>query len=131
MQKKYKLRKVILFGSSKDKADARDIDIGVAGISPDVFFDFFWEIYRDISKPIDIIDLNNPNTFTKLIEKDGIVEFYSKVLANSAISYLMVSIEVKRLSPISTSMVNMGISKASRNVSRRSWMAEAICLQPK
>jgi len=71
--KKYKLKKVILFGSSKDRSDARDIDLGVVGIDSEVFFDFFWEIYRDLSKPVDIIDLSQTNSFTKLVEKDGIL----------------------------------------------------------
>ncbi len=73
--KKYNLKKVILFGSAKDRADARDIDIAVKGISPEVFFDFFWELYRDLSKPVDIVDLNEISLFSKLIEKDGIVVY--------------------------------------------------------
>ena len=71
--KKYKLTKVILFGSSKEKADARDIDIAVRGIAPEVFFDFGWELYRDLSKPVDVVDLNTDCLFNKLIEKDGVV----------------------------------------------------------
>lgn len=71
--KKYKLRKVILFGSSKERADARDIDIGVRGIAPELFFDFCWELYRDLSKPVDVIDLSKGCLFNKLIEKDGLV----------------------------------------------------------
>ena len=55
--KKYKLTKVILFGSSKDRADAKDIDIGVRGIAPELFFDLCWELYRDLPKPVDIVDL--------------------------------------------------------------------------
>ncbi|TFG20859.1 MAG: nucleotidyltransferase domain-containing protein [Promethearchaeota archaeon] len=71
--KKYKIEKVILFGSSKERTDARDIDIGVKGISPKLFFDFCWELYRDLSKPVDIIDLNIDCSFNKLIEEDGLV----------------------------------------------------------
>ncbi|MGB8658328.1 MAG: nucleotidyltransferase domain-containing protein [Candidatus Zixiibacteriota bacterium] len=71
--KKYKLEKVILFGSSKERADARDIDIGVRGIAPQSFFDFCWELYRDLSKPVDVIDLSKDCLFNKLIEKDGLV----------------------------------------------------------
>lgn len=71
--KKYNLEKVILFGSAKEKIDARDIDIGVRGISPDLFFDFCWELYRDLSKPVDIIDLTKDCLFNKLIEQDGLV----------------------------------------------------------
>ena len=71
--KKYGLEKVILFGSSKERMDARDIDIGVRGIAPKLFFDFCWELYRDLSKPVDIIDLSKDCLFNKLIEKEGIV----------------------------------------------------------
>jgi predicted nucleotidyltransferase len=71
--KKYNLEKVILFGSSKEKIDARDIDIGVRGLSPEIFFDFCWELYRDLPKPVDIIDLSKDCLFNKLIEKEGLV----------------------------------------------------------
>ena len=71
--KKYNLEKVILFGSSKERTDARDIDIAVKGIAPNLFFDFCWELYRDLSKPVDIIDLSKDCLFNKLIEQDGII----------------------------------------------------------
>ena len=71
--KKYELEKVILFGSSKERMDARDIDIGVRGIAPKLFFDFCWELYRDLSKPVDVIDLSKDCLFNKLIEKEGLV----------------------------------------------------------
>ncbi len=69
--KKYKLEKVILFGSSKERMDAKDIDIGVRGIAPHLFFDFCWELYRDLSKPVDVIDLSQDCLFNRLIEKEG------------------------------------------------------------
>lgn len=71
--KKYKLEKVILFGSSKERTDARDIDIGVRGIAPELFFNFCWELYRDLSKPVDVVDLSKDCLFNKLIEKEGLV----------------------------------------------------------
>ncbi len=71
--RKYNLEKVILFGSSKEREDARDIDIGVRGIAPKLFFDFFWELYRDLSKPVDVIDISIDCLFNKLIEEDGLV----------------------------------------------------------
>ena len=70
--RKYNLEKVILFGSSKERADARDIDIGIRGIAPKLFFDFCWELYRDLSKPVDVIDLSIDCLFNKLIEEDGL-----------------------------------------------------------
>lgn len=71
--RKYKVEKIILFGSGKEKADAQDIDIGVKGVTPAKFFDFCWELYRDLSKPVDVIDLTNQCSFNRLIEKDGLV----------------------------------------------------------
>ena len=71
--KKYQLAKVILFGSAKDKSDAKDIDLGIRGIKPELFFEFCWQVYRDVSKPVDIIDLETDSLFTRLIEKDGLV----------------------------------------------------------
>ena len=71
--KKYNLEKVILFCSSKEREDARDIDIGVRGIAPKLFFDFCWELYRDLSKPVDVIDISIDCLFNKLIEEDGLV----------------------------------------------------------
>ncbi len=71
--KKYKLTKVILFGSSKERADAKDIDIGVRGIAPELFFDFCWELYRDLPKPVDVVDLSRDCLFNRLVEKDGLV----------------------------------------------------------
>jgi len=69
--KKYSLEKVILFGSSKERTDARDVDIGESCIAPELFFDFCWELYSDLSKPVDVIDLSKDCLFNKLIEKDG------------------------------------------------------------
>ncbi|MCK4421032.1 hypothetical protein KAW18_15450 [candidate division WOR-3 bacterium] len=71
--KEYKVKKVILFGSSKDKKDPKDIDIGVKGLEPELFFEFGWKLYRDLSKPVDIIDLKEDCLFNRLIEKEGIV----------------------------------------------------------
>ena len=71
--KKYKLKKVILFGSSKEKIEFRDIDLAIKGIDPKVFFDFCWDLYRDLSKPVDIIDLNVDCSFNRIIEKEGLV----------------------------------------------------------
>ncbi|MEW6007342.1 MAG: nucleotidyltransferase domain-containing protein [bacterium] len=71
--KKYKLARVILFGSSKERMDAKDIDIAVKGIKPKLFFDFCWELYRDLSKPVDIIDLDKDCLFNRLIEREGVV----------------------------------------------------------
>lgn len=71
--KKYKLKKVVLFGTSKEREDANDIDIGIKGLSPALFFKFWAEVDRDLSKPVDVIDLNIDCPFNRLIEKEGMV----------------------------------------------------------
>ncbi len=71
--KKYKLKKIILFGSSLDKLDANDIDIAVEGLAPELFFKFGGELYMNLSKPVDIIDLSEKCLFTDLIKRDGMI----------------------------------------------------------
>ncbi len=70
--KKYNLTRVVLFGSSVEKEDANDIDIGIKGIKPGHFFEFYGELLLSLSKRIDIINLSKENSFNKLIEKEGI-----------------------------------------------------------
>ena len=71
--REYHLEKVILFGSATYSNSYSDIDIGVKGIPPDIFFDFCWKIYKQLSTSIDIIDLNEKSAFNDLIERDGVI----------------------------------------------------------
>ncbi len=70
--KKYNLSTVILFGSSVERKNANDIDIGIKGIEPGHFFEFYGELLLSLPKRIDIIDLSRENSFNKLVEKEGI-----------------------------------------------------------
>lgn len=71
--KKYKVSYVILFGSStRNDRESNDIDIGVNGIEPRMFFDFYAELFKNLSKPVDLIDLSRESLFSKLVEKRGI-----------------------------------------------------------
>ena len=70
--KKYNLTTVILFGSSVEREDANDIDIGIKGIEPGHFFEFYGELLLSLSKRIDIVDLSKENSFNKLVEKEGV-----------------------------------------------------------
>ena len=70
--KKYNLDTVILFGSSIDREDANDIDIGIKVIEPGQFFEFYGELLLLLSKRVDVINLSKENSFNKLIEKEGI-----------------------------------------------------------
>lgn len=80
--KKYRLSSVILFGSSFYNPDAKDIDIGIKGIKPASFFDFYWDIYSRLSKPVDVINLDKKNKFNQLVEQDG-QTIYGKIIGLS------------------------------------------------
>ncbi|MBA7521645.1 hypothetical protein ES705_13756 [subsurface metagenome] len=69
--KKYNLSTVILFGSCLDREDPNDIDIGIKGIEPELFFKFYGELLLEITKPVDIVNLDKDNPFNKLVEKEG------------------------------------------------------------
>jgi len=71
--KKYDVACIILFGSSarKDKK-ANDIDIGVKGIEPQLFFKFYAELFKHLSKPVDLIDLSKKSLFNELAEQTGV-----------------------------------------------------------
>jgi predicted nucleotidyltransferase len=70
--KKYNVSSIILFGSSirKDK-NANDIDIGVKGIEARLFFKFYAELFKHLSKPVDLIDLSKKSLFNELVEETG------------------------------------------------------------
>jgi len=70
--KKYKVKRVLLFGSSLDqKRASNDIDIGVEGLFPKDFFKFYGDLLLKLSKPIDIIDLDGSSKFINLVKKEG------------------------------------------------------------
>lgn len=69
---KYEVAAVYLFGSTLDSgAQARDIDLGVKGIKPALFFKFYGELLRHLSKPVDLVDLSHKTLFNALVEKRG------------------------------------------------------------
>jgi predicted nucleotidyltransferase len=71
--KKYKVSYIVLFGSSIRKDEkANDIDIGVKGIEPRLFFKFYAELFKHLSKPVDLVDLSRKSLFNELVEEDGI-----------------------------------------------------------
>lgn len=71
--RKYGVSSVILFGSSlREEQEAGDIDIAVKGIEPNLFFKFYTELFRNLSKPVDLVDLSIRSSFNQLIEKTGV-----------------------------------------------------------
>ena len=68
--KKYEVSSVYLFGSALVKSDYSDIDLAVDGIKPNLFFKFYGKLLRNLSKPVDLVDLSEDSLFNELIEKD-------------------------------------------------------------
>lgn len=71
--KKYRVSTVILFGSSirKDR-EFNDIDIGVKGIEPQLFFKFYAELIKYLSRPVDLVDISDKSLFNELVEETGV-----------------------------------------------------------
>ena len=71
--KKYNVSYILLFGSSIEKDNgANDIDLGVRGIEPKLFFKFYAELVKRLSKPVDLVDLSQKSLFNDLIEESGV-----------------------------------------------------------
>lgn len=61
---KYHVETIYFFGSSLNSDDqALDIDLGVKGINPTLFFKFYGELMRKLSRPVDLVDLSNKTLF--------------------------------------------------------------------
>ena len=70
---KYKVSSIYLFGSSLDeRSEPNDIDLAVEGIRPNVFFKFYGELMRNLSKPVDIVDLSRKSLFNQIITEKGV-----------------------------------------------------------
>jgi len=70
---RYGVHKVLLFGSSiEGQKEARDIDLGVIGIEPKRFFEFYGDLMLSLSKPVDLIDLSKDTRFNALVKREGI-----------------------------------------------------------
>lgn len=71
--RKYNISYVLLFGSSLEKEnEANDIDIGVKGIEPELFFTFYGELIKNLPRSIDVVDLSRKSLFNDLIEENGV-----------------------------------------------------------
>ena len=71
ISKKYKVKKVFLFGSSSTSKESRDIDLGVEGVPSSIFFKFYSELIFSLSKPVDLVDLSKKSRFNNLILSEG------------------------------------------------------------
>jgi predicted nucleotidyltransferase len=71
--REYRVAKVVLFGSSiAGDRESHDIDLGVKGIEPRLFFRFYGQLMKRLSKPVDVVDLSQHTLFTELIEETGL-----------------------------------------------------------
>lgn len=73
LAREYRVTRIILFGSSiAGGREPHDIDLGVKGIEPRLFFRFYGELMKCISKPVDVVDLSQRTLFTELVEETGV-----------------------------------------------------------
>ena len=71
--KKYNVSSVILFGSSIEaEGGGNDIDLGVKGIEQRLFFKFYAELIKNLSKSVDLIDLSLKSKFSDIVEETGV-----------------------------------------------------------
>jgi predicted nucleotidyltransferase len=62
--KKYNVLSIFLFGSSMErKTRANDIDLAVKGIKPELFFSFYAELFKQLPKPVDLVDLDEADSY--------------------------------------------------------------------
>ncbi|MGC9396086.1 MAG: nucleotidyltransferase family protein [Anaerolineae bacterium] len=69
---KYGATELYLFGSSLAGDQYRDIDLGVKGVPPMLFFKFYGELLRKLSRSVDVVDLSKRSRFADIIEKEGV-----------------------------------------------------------
>lgn len=71
--KKYGISRVLLFGSSIEKnTESNDIDIAIEGIDASRFFKFYSELILNLSKPVDVVDLNHSTKLNDIILSEGL-----------------------------------------------------------
>jgi predicted nucleotidyltransferase len=66
-------REVYVFGSvARGKLRAySDVDMAVSGLPPQVFFRAMAKASRALGRPLDLIDLDEDNLFTRYLKEEG------------------------------------------------------------
>ena len=73
LAREYGVQRILLFGSAADpQKQAADIDLGVIGIEPARFFDFYADLLFALAKPVDVVDLSSDTKFNALVKRDGV-----------------------------------------------------------
>jgi predicted nucleotidyltransferase len=74
ISKKYRAKRVLLFGSSIiPEKESHDIDIAVEGIPPEDFYRYYGDLLFELSKPVDVVDLTVDSKFIKIVKQEGIL----------------------------------------------------------
>ena len=70
--------RVWLFGSNANaRRRGHDLDLAVEGLPPGRFFQFFGELMLGLSRPVDLVALDDHSKFGALIRREG-VAIYGK-----------------------------------------------------
>ena len=72
--KKYRIEKLYLLGSSlyKNSSEINDYDFAVSGVPKGIFFNFYGELFRTLSKNVDLINLSGKmKKFKRIILREG------------------------------------------------------------
>lgn len=66
-------REVYLFGSAAKGAlrEESDVDMAVSGLPPEVFFRAMAQASRALGRPLDLINLDRDNLFTRYLVEEG------------------------------------------------------------
>ena len=72
LAKSYGATRIILFGSAVENPDqARDLDLAFDGVPGWKLFELGARLEEELKVPLDIVPLNPPTRFTRLIETKG------------------------------------------------------------
>ncbi len=74
LAQKHNVEIVLLFGSAIEHPpdETNDIDLGVRGLAPGTFFQFYGELMRLLDKPVDLIDLSKDSPFVDHVLSKGV-----------------------------------------------------------
>ena len=72
LAKSYGATRLILFGSAAIKPEkARDLDLACDGVAGWEFYELGARLEEELEIPLDLISLNPPTRFTRLLERKG------------------------------------------------------------
>ena len=73
LARRYGVGRVWLFGSNADQRKrGRDLDLAVEGVAPARFFQFVGDLMLSLSKPVDVVALEERSKLSALIRREAI-----------------------------------------------------------